>query len=80
MLLLINMQGGLSSEMDKHYIFLIPASPHETLFATLSDIQELFDGSLLFILSGILFKAPINTIVLHSTYVLFGAVYLYSDL
>lgn len=82
MLLLINMQGGLSSEMDKHYIFLIPASPHEKLFfATLSGhTKNFFDGSLLFILSGILFKAPINTIVsCIITYVLFGAVYLYSD-
>ncbi|MGI6085528.1 MAG: putative ABC exporter domain-containing protein [Acetivibrionales bacterium] len=82
MLMLVHMQGRLNSEMEKHYIFLIPASSYEKLFfATLGEhTKNLFDGTLLFVLSGILFKAP--TIIIVSciiTYVLFGAVYIYSD-
>jgi len=83
MLLLLQMQGRLSTEMEKHYIFLIPASPHEKLFfATLAEhIKNLFDGAVLFTLSGILFKAP-AIIVLSCiiTYTLSGAVYTYSDI
>ncbi|NLO98835.1 MAG: ABC transporter permease [Clostridiaceae bacterium] len=83
MLLLLQAQGRLGSELEKHYIFLIPASSQEKLFfATLGEhIKNLFDGTVLFILSGILFKAPISIIVsCIITYTLFGAVYIYTDI
>lgn len=83
MLLLLQVQGRLGSELEKHYVFLIPASSFEKLFfVTLGEhTKNLFDGAVLFILSGILFKAPITTIIsCIITYVLFGAVYIYSDI
>lgn len=83
MLLLFQIQGRLGFELEKHYIFLIPASPHEKLFfVTLGEhTKNFFDGTVLFTLSGILFKAPIAVIIACIiTYVLFGTVYIYSDI
>lgn len=83
MLLILQIQGRLSSELEKHYIFLIPASTQEKLFfVTLGEhTKNFFDGTVLFILSGILFKASIAIIIsCIITYVLFGAVYIYSDI
>jgi len=83
MLLLLQMQGRLDTELEKHYVFLIPATPHKKLFfATLAEhTKNLFDGTFLFVLSGILFKAPaINVISCIIAYILFGAVYTYSDI
>ncbi len=83
MLLILQMQGRLGSELEKHYIFLIPASSQEKLFfATLGEhTKNFFDGTVLFILSGILFKAPLIIIIsCIITYTLFGAVYIYSDI
>lgn len=82
MLLLLQMQGRLNTELEKHYIYLIPESSSKKLFfATLGEhAKNLFDGSVLFILAGILFKAPIPIIIgCIATYTLFGAVYSYAD-
>lgn len=81
-LLLMQSQGRWSSEMEKPYIFLIPASSYEKLFyATLSDhVKNLFDGAVLFTLSGIFFKARIPAILACVlSYAAFGAVFVYSD-
>ncbi|HHU90231.1 MAG TPA: ABC transporter permease [Clostridiaceae bacterium] len=82
MLLLLQVQCRIGMELEKHYIFLIPASSYEKLFfATLGEhIKNLFDGIVLFVLSGILFKAPLVIVIsCIITYTLFGAVYTYSD-
>lgn len=83
MLLLLQMQGRLGTELEKHYVFLIPASPYQKLFfATLAEhIKNLFDGIFLFMMSGILFKAQlINVLGCIIAYTLSGAVYTYSDI
>jgi hypothetical protein len=83
MLLLTQMQGGIGKELEKHYIFLIPASYAQKLFfATLGEhVKNLFDGFILFVLSGILVKAKVETVIsCIIAYVLFGAVYTYGDI
>lgn len=82
MLMLFQVQGRLGTEMDKHYIYLIPASPQEKLFyTTLSQhVKNFFDGLVLFVVAGILFNAHIpNVIACILTYVAFGAVFVYTD-
>ncbi len=82
MLLLFQMQGRLGQELSKPYIFLIPDSPARKLFYTTlpEHVKNLFDGAVLFILSGILFKAnPLLVPACIITYVLFGAVFTYTD-
>jgi len=82
LLLLFQVQGRWAAEADKHFIYLVPASAYEKLFfATLSDhIKNLLDGTVLFMLTGILFNAGAPVILLCIlTYVAFGAVYIYSD-
>ncbi len=82
MLLLFQIQGRLGSEMDKPYIYLIPASSHEKLFyATLSEhVKNFFDGVILFITAGIIFKSSIPVVVACIlTYLAFGAVFVYTD-
>ncbi|MCX7773993.1 MAG: putative ABC exporter domain-containing protein [Clostridia bacterium] len=82
MLLLFQVQGRLGTELDKPYIFLIPASSSEKLFyTTLSEhVKNLFDASLLFIFAGVLFKASVPVILACIVaYVAFGAVFVYTD-
>jgi hypothetical protein len=82
MLLLFQIQGRLGIEMDKHYIYLIPASSQEKLFySTLSQhVKNLFDGLVLFIMAGVLFKADVQNITACIiTYLAFGAVFVYTD-
>ena len=82
MLMLFQIQGKLSVEMERPYIFLIPASSREKLFyTTLSEhVKNLADGATLFIAAGILFKAdPIIVLACIITYVSFGAVFVYND-
>jgi len=83
MLLLLQVQGRLGTELEKHYVFLIPASPYQKLFfATLAEhTKNLIDGIFLFALSGILFKAQlVNVLSCIVAYTLSGAVYTYSDI
>ncbi len=82
MLLLFQAQGRLGTEMEKPYIFLIPDSPQKKLFfATAAEhLKNLFDGILLFVIAGILFKAePQIIFACILTYVSFGAVFVYTD-
>jgi len=83
MLLLMQIQGAVGKELEKHYIFLIPASSAAKLFyATLAEhVKNLFDGFVLFALSGILFKARTEIVIsCIIAYVFFGAVYTYCDI
>lgn len=82
MLLLMQAQGRWSVEVEKPYIFLIPASSYEKLFyASLSEhVKNLFDGALLFTLSGIFFGAQFPTVLACIlSYAFFGAVFLYAE-
>jgi hypothetical protein len=82
MLMLMQVQGGWSNELSKHYIFLVPASsPQKLLYATMTEhIKNLFDGILLFVISGVLFKGSVDIILACiMTYVAFGAVFTYTD-
>ncbi len=82
MLFFFAIQGRWAQELGRHYVFLVPASAGEKLFyATLAEnIKNLLDGTLLFVLAGILFHANI-TIILACivSYTMFGAVFLYGD-
>jgi len=82
MLLLMQAQGRWSVEVEKPYIYLIPASSYEKLFyASLSEhVKNLFDGALLFTLSGIFFGAQVPTVLICIlSYAFFGAVFLYAE-
>ncbi len=82
MLLLFQIQGRLGVEMDKPYIYLIPAAPPEKLFyATLSEhVKNLCDGLILFVTAGILFKSSIPVVLACIfSYLAFGAVFVYTD-
>jgi len=82
MLFFFAIQGRWGLELGKPFIYLIPANPGEKLFyATLTEnMKNFLDGSLLFILSGILFKSDIATIIgCILSYTMFGAVFLYGD-
>jgi len=82
MLFFFSVQGRWALELGKPYIFLIPASTAEKLFfATLAEhLKNMLDGALLFIISGILFKAEWYMIIACIfSYVMFGAVFQYGD-
>lgn len=82
MLLLIQAQGRWTSELDKHYIYMIPATPFEKMFyATLGEhFKNLFDGTLLFVIAGIVFQESAAVILACiASYVIFGAVFTYTD-
>ncbi len=82
MLFLFSVQGLWAGELEKPYLYLIPASSSEKLFyATLADnIKNLLDGILLFVIAGVLFKAnPLLVAMCALSYALFGAVFLYGD-
>lgn len=82
MLLLLQIQSRWTAELDRPYIFLIPASSYQKLFyATLADhLKNVLDGALLFILGGILFKANLLSVMAAIlAYTAFGAVFIYAD-
>jgi len=82
LLMLFQIQGRLVNEMEKPYIFLIPASPFQKLFyVTLSEhLKNLADGCVLFISAGILFKGDVATVLACIfSYTSFGAVFVYND-
>lgn len=82
MLFLFSVQGLWAGELEKPYLYLIPALASEKLFfATLADlIKNLLDGILLFALAGVLFKAdPLLAALCALSYASFGAVFLYGD-
>jgi len=75
--------GRLNIEMEKPFIYLIPASASKKLFyATMPEhIKNLFDGMLLFALAGILFKAGLLTVLACiMAYVVLGSVFVYTSI
>lgn len=82
MLLLFQIQGRLNTELEKPYIYLIPASSHKKLFyATCAEhVKNLCDGIILSVLSGVMFNARYSTVlVCILTYVAYGAVFVYTN-
>jgi hypothetical protein len=76
------LQNKWTQELDKPYIYLIPArSDSKVFYATLPDnIKNMVDGTVLFIIAGIMFKSDVLTIVLSIlAYTSFGAIYIYGD-
>lgn len=81
MLLILQVKGRFNNEMDKPYVYLIPASPYKKLFyTTLAEhVKNLIDGAILFVLSGIIFKADVPVIfACIINYASFGAVFIYT--
>lgn len=82
LLFFFSIQGRWSLELGKPFIYLIPVSTAEKLFcATLTEhIKNLLDGTVLFMIAGLLFKADGVMIVgCILSYGMFGAVFLYGD-
>jgi hypothetical protein len=82
MLLLIQSQARWAEELEKPFVFLIPASPYQKLFyATLADhLKNMLDGALLFILCGIFFREDAMSVVMSIlSYTAFGAVFIYAE-
>ena len=82
-LLIFSMAGRWQAEMSRPYIYLIPASSVEkVIFSTLMDnIKNLLDGSVLFIIPGILFRTdPIIVILCILAYCSFGSIMIYGGL
>ena len=74
------MQGKWSRELERPYIFLIPARPvQKLLYATLTEnIKNMLDGILLFAITGYLFKVdPVVAGLCAINFFLYGAVYIY---
>lgn len=82
MLLLFSMAGGRwQQELGRPYIYMIPEDPmKKVIYSTIMDnIKNIIDGSILFIIIGILFKSDILSIILCViTYVSMGAVLIYA--
>jgi len=76
-------QGKWPMELEKPYIFLIPESNWmKLLYTTLTEnLKNLFDGTLLFIVSYFIYDTSIPVILLCIlSYTLYGAVYIYGDI
>lgn len=81
-LFFFSIQGKWAQELDKPYIYMIPASSASKVFyATLSDnLKNTADGFLLFVIAGVMFKAdPLKIFLSIGAYTAFGAVYIYGD-
>lgn len=83
LLLIFSMAGRWQFELSRHYIYLIPASTVEkVIYSTLMDnIKNIMDGSVLFIIPGILFKTdPIIIFLCILAYSSLGAIMIYGGL
>ncbi len=81
-LLLSSVNGRFTQELSKHYIYLIPAHNTTKLIAVtaMANLKNLFDGLILFIVAGFLYKESIPLVILCGlTYASFGAIYLYGE-
>ncbi|MDP4183279.1 MAG: putative ABC exporter domain-containing protein [Bacillota bacterium] len=77
-----SLQGKWVQELDKPYIYLIPASSaSKVFFATLAEnLKNCIDGFVLFAAVGFVFKSNIIIILLNTVvYATYGAIYTYSD-
>lgn len=82
MLFFFTIQGKWVQELNKPFIYLIPASSaSKVFFATVSEnLKNGMDGLLLFAAAGYMFKSDFATIILSAlSYISFGAVYVYGD-
>ena len=77
------MQGKWAQELNKPFIFLLPASSKSKVFyATLAEtLKNGLDGLILFTVAGFMFKASVQTILLSAiAYMTFSIIYTYGDL
>lgn len=77
-------QGKWPMELEKHYIFLIPAgNGKKLLYTTLTEnIKNVLDGILLFVVSFFVYESrphPLVIVLCIVSYTLYGAVYIYGD-
>lgn len=82
-LMILSIGSKWQQEMSRPYIFLIPENSFKKIvYATLVDnIKNLVDGSLLFIITGILFKSDLITIFLSIiAYVTCGGLFIYGSM
>lgn len=83
MLFFFSLQGKWVRELDKPYIYLIPASSASKVFyATLAEnIKNGVDGLVLFTAVGIVYRFDVITVLLCAiAYMTYGAIYTYGDL
>jgi hypothetical protein len=76
------MTGKWARELDKPYIYMIPASSASKLFyATLAEIVKMaIDGAVLFTTAGIMLGSTIWEIVMAAlAYMTFGMIFIYGD-
>ncbi|WP_058303160.1 putative ABC exporter domain-containing protein [Gorillibacterium timonense] len=81
-LFILSFQGSWMRELERPYIYLIPAGSAAKLFyATLADlIKGLLDGLVLFVTAGIFLRGEPLTILLCALgYVTYSAAFTYSD-
>lgn len=82
-LFLFSAQGKWSVELDRPFLFLIPAGAGEKMFySTLADnLKNAMDGVILFTTAALLFHAsPVQAIVCTAAYTMFGAVFVYGEI
>jgi hypothetical protein len=83
MLFFFSLQGKWVRELDKPYIYLIPAgSASKVFYATLAEnIKNGVDGLVLFTAVGIVYKFDVVTVILCAiAYMTYGTIYTYGDL
>lgn len=82
-LFFLSMQGKWAQELNKPFIYLLPASSiSKVLYATLAEtLKNGLDGLILFIVAGVMFKADLLTILFSAAaYVTFSLIYTYGDI
>jgi hypothetical protein len=80
LLFIFSFASKWQQELTKPYIFLIPDSAFKkVIYATAVDnIKNLVDGSIVFIITGIMFKSSVISIILSiAAYVSIGALFVY---
>jgi hypothetical protein len=80
LLFIFSFAGKWQQELTKPYIFLIPDSAFKkVIYSTAVDnIKNLVDGSIVFIITGIMFKSSVISIILSiAAYVSIGALFVY---
>lgn len=82
MLFIFSLQGRWSNELSKPYIYLIPSKSLSKMFySTLTEnIKNFIDGTILFIIAGLIFKENILIIILCIiAFTMYGAIFLYGE-
>ena len=82
MLFFFSLQGKWIQELEKPFIYLIPARSYAKVFyATLAgNLKNGVDGLVLFTAVGIVYRFEVLTVILSAiTYMTYGAIYTYGD-